>query len=319
MAEPNQLFSKEAMDKLRSPERLDMLFPITTPTGWVMIAAILVLLFSIVLWSILGAFTVQATGMGLIMDSAGVVNVSHISGGKVSAVYIKTGQRIHGGDLIAQLEQAEQSADTRMAQQGMGLATNDRDALNRVYQYDAKKQQQNVAEYIYSDYDGIIDEVLIEKGKVISSGTPVCTIRLTQNRDELTGIFYIPVDKGKRVEPGMTIQLAPNGVDTSQAGSLIGVVRSVSQYPVSADSIRQKLGNDQLAQWIQSSQNSALMEIKFDLVKDKDSESGYLWTSIVGEHKEITAGSFCTGSIIIERQPPIEKVFYKLSQWLRSR
>ena len=319
MAEPNQIFSKEAMDKLRSPERLDMLFPITTPTGWVMIAAILVLLFSIVLWSILGAFTVQATGMGLIMDSAGVVNVSHISSGKVSAVYIKTGQRIHGGDLIAQLEQAEQSADTRMAQQGMGLATSDRDALNRVYQYDAKKQQQNVAQYIYSDYDGIIDEVLIERGKVISSGTPVCTIRLTQNRDELTGIFYIPVDKGKRVEPGMTIQLAPNGVDTSQAGSLIGVVRSVSQYPVSADSIRQKLGNEQLAQWIQSSQNSALMEIKFDLVKDKNSESGYLWTSIVGEHKEITAGSFCTGSIIIERQPPIQKVFYKLSQWLRSR
>lgn len=319
MAEQNQLFSKEAMDKLRSPERLDKIFPITTPTGWVMMAAILVLLFSILLWSIFGAFTVQATGMGLIMDSAGVVNVSHISGGKVSAVYIKTGQRIHNGDLIAQLEQAEQSADTRMAQHGMGLATNDRDALNRVYQYDAKKQQQEVAEYIYSDYDGIVDEVLIEKGKVISSGTPVCSIRLTQNRDELTGIFYIPVDKGKRVEPGMTIQLAPNGVDTSQAGSLIGVVRSVSQYPVSAESIRQKLGNDQLAQWIQSSQNSALMEIKFDLVKDKDSESGYLWTSIVGEHKEITAGSFCTGSIIIERQPPIEKVFYKLSQWLRSR
>ena len=30
------------------------------------------------------------------------------------------------------------------------------------------------------------------------------------------------------------------------------------------------------------------MEIKFDLVKDKDSELGYLWTSIVGEHKPIT-------------------------------
>lgn len=319
MAEQNQIFSKEALDKLRSPERLDKIFPITTPTGWVMMAAIMVLLFSIVLWSILGAFTVQATGMGLIMDSAGVVNVSHTSSGKISAVYIKTGQRIHSGDLIAQLEQAEQSADTRMAQYSMGLATNDRDALNRVYQYDAKKQQQEVAEYIYSDYNGIVDEVLIEKGKVISNGTPVCSIRLTQNRDELTGVFYIPVDKGKRVEPGMTIQLAPNGVDTSQAGSLIGVVRSVSQYPISSESIRQKLGNDQLAQWIQSSQNSALMEIKFDLVKDKNSESGYLWTSIVGKHREITAGSFCTGSIIIERQPPIEKVFYKLSQWLRSR
>ena len=319
MAKPNRIFSQEALNKLRSPERLDMLFPITTPTGWVMMAAILVLLFSIVLWSIFGAFTVKANGMGLIMDSAGVVNVSHISGGKISAVYIKTGTHVRSGDLIAQLEPAEQNADTRMAQQGMGLATSDRDALNRVYQYSTKKQRQNISEYIYSDYDGIVDEILIEKGKVISSGTPVCTIRLTQNRDDLKGIFYIPVDKGKRVEPGMTIQLAPNGVDTSQAGSLIGVVRSVSQYPVSAESIRQKLGNDQLAQWIQSSQNSALMEIKFDLVKDADSESGYLWTSVVGEHKTITPGSFCTGSIIIERQPPIEKVFYKVSQWLRNR
>ena len=319
MAKPNRIFSQEALNKLRSPERLDMLFPITTPTGWVMMAAILVLLFSIVLWSIFGAFTVKANGMGLIMDSAGVVNVSHISGGKISAVYVKTGTHVRSGDLIAQLEQAEQNADTRMAQQGMGLATSDRDALNRVYQYSTKKQRQNISEYIYSDYDGIVDEILIEKGKVISSGTPVCTIRLTQNRDDLKGIFYIPVDKGKRVEPGMTIQLAPNGVDTSQAGSLIGVVRSVSQYPVSAESIRQKLGNDQLAQWIQSSQNSALMEIKFDLVKDADSESGYLWTSVVGEHKTITPGSFCTGSIIIERQPPIEKVFYKVSQWLRNR
>lgn len=35
--------------------------------------------------------------------------------------------------------------------------------------------------------------------------------------------------------------------------------------------------------------------------------------------KPITPGSFCTGSIIIERKPPTEKVFYKLSQWLRSR
>ena len=57
----------------------------------------------------------------------------------------------------------------------------------------------------------------------------------------------------------------------------------------------------------------------FELVKDEDSTSGYLWTSKVGVHKPITAGSFCTGSIIVERRPPIEKVFYKLSQWLRNR
>ena len=127
------------------------------------------------------------------------------------------------------------------------------------------------------------------------------------------------MDKGKRIEPGMNIQLAPNGVDVSQSGSLIGVVRTVSQYPITSQGIQQHLGNLQLAQFILQAQQGAVMEIGFDLVKDADNDSGYLWTSKVGEHKPITAGSFCTGSIIIERKPPIEKVFYKLSQWLRSR
>ncbi|MBR4153233.1 MAG: HlyD family efflux transporter periplasmic adaptor subunit [Selenomonadaceae bacterium] len=318
-ANKNQIFSQEALDKLRSPEKLDTMLPITTPITWMSLVAILVLLFSVVLWSIYGAFTVKADGMGLIMDSAGVLNITHVANGKIEKLYIKAGTPIRKGDLIAKMGQAEQSADTRMAQYGMDLASSDRDAMGRAYQYNAKEYQQTIAENIYSDYDGIVDEVMIDEGSMITAGTPICTVRITQDRDELMGLLYIPLDKGKRVEPGMSIQLAPNGVDVSQAGSLLGVVRSVSQYPMTIQGIQQHLGNAQLAQWIIQAQNSSVMEVTFDLVKDPDSESGYLWTSHVGEHKPITAGSFCTGSIIIERKPPIEKVFYKLSQWLRSR
>ena len=315
----SQIFSQEALDKLRSPEKLDTMLPITTPVSWMALIAVLVLLFAVVLWSIYGAFTVKAEGMGLIMDSAGLMNVSHTANGKIAQLYVHPGMTIKKGDLIAHMEQAEQSADTRMAQYGMGLASNDRDAMGRAYQYDAKRYQQNVAEDVYSDYDGIVDEVMVDVGSMISAGTPICSVRMTQNREDLTGLLYIPLDKGKRVEPGMTIQLAPNGADISQTGSLIGVVRSVSQYPMTINGIQQHLGNPQLAQWILQSQNSSVMEVIFDLVKDADDKSGYLWTSKVGKHKPITPGSFCTGSIIIERKPPIEKVFYKLSQWLRSR
>ena len=316
----SQIFSKEALDKLRSPEKLDTMLPITTPISWMGLIAVLVLLFSVVLWSIYGSFTVKADGMGLIMDSAGVMNVSHIASGKISTLHVRPGMVVKKGDLIAHMEQATQSAETRMAQYGMGLAASDRDAMGRAYQYDAKRYQQDVSEDVFSDYDGIIDEVMVDVGSLVQAGTPICSVRMTQNRDDLTGLLYIPVEKGKRVEKGMTIQLAPNGVDVSQSGSLIGVVRSVSQYPMTLQGIQQHLGNPQLAQWIIAAQNnSAVMEVTFDLVKDDSSESGYLWTSQVGDHKPITAGSFCTGSIIIERKPPLEKVFYKLSQWLRNR
>ena len=317
--ESSQIFSQEALDKLRSPEKLDTMLPITTPITWMSLVAILVLLFSVVLWSIYGAFTVKADGMGMIMDSAGVMNVSHVATGKISRLYVKAGDSVKKGDLIAHMEQAEQIADTRMAQYGMGLASNDRDAMSRAYQYDAKRYQQDVAQDVYSNYDGIIDEVMVTEGTIVSAGTPICSVRLTQNRDELLGLLYIPLDKGKRVKAGQSIQIAPSGVDVSQSGSLIGVVRSVSQYPITPQTLQLHLGNAQLAQVILQANQGAAMEVTFDLVKDPDSESGYLWTSTVGEHKPITPGSYCTGSIIIERQPPLQKVFYKLSQWLRNR
>ena len=255
----------------------------------------------------------------MIMDSAGVVNVSHISDGKIKQIYVHSGSKIKKGDLIARMEQPVQDADTRMAQYNIALSQSDRDAMSRASEHDAKKTQELVNEYIYSDYDGIVDEVMVETGSIINVGTPICSIRRTQNRDELTGVLYIPVEQGKRVETGMSIQLAPNGVDASQSGWLLGVVRSVSQYPTSTTAMSKVLGNEQLVQYILNNERGAVMEVKFDLVKDENSESGYLWTSFVGQHKPITAGSFCTGSIIIDRVPPIEKVFYKFSQWLRSR
>ena len=315
----NKLFSKEALDKMRSPERLDTMLAVTTPIVWMSLGAIVMITCSILLWSVYGSFTVKAEGMGLIMDSAGIVNVSHVASGKLERLYVRTGSHVHKGDLIAHIEQPEQSAETRMAQYGTGLAGSDREAMRQVYEFDAKRHRQNVAEDIYSDYDGIIDEIMVEEGGLVSGGEPVCTIRLNEGRSDLTGIFYVSVENGKRVESGMSIQLAPNGVDVSQSGSLLGVVRSVSQYPVSSASVQQHLGNAHLAQYILTAQKSSVMEVTFDLVRDPNSPSGYLWTSTVGEHKPITAGSFCKGSIIIERQPPIEKVFYKLSQWLRSR
>ena len=309
----SKIFSREALDKLRSPEKLDTLLPITTPLTWMALSAVVLLLFSVVLWSIFGSFTEKADGMGLIMDSAGVVDVSHIRGGKVTEVYI------HKGSHVYAVEHLEQAADTQIARHGPELAENKREMTERVYQADSKEYQETIIEEIRSDYAGTVDRVFIRSGNIINGGTPVCTVRLTEKRNDLTSVLYIPVEKGKRIKPGQSIQLAPNGVDVALSGSLIGIVRSVSEYPVTLQDVEYTLGNPQLAQMIMASGNGGIMEIVFDLVKDKNSESGYLWTTFVGEHKEISAGSFCTGSIIIDRRPPIEKVFYNLSQWLRNR
>ncbi|MBE6084581.1 MAG: HlyD family efflux transporter periplasmic adaptor subunit [Selenomonas ruminantium] len=315
----NEIFSKEALNKMRSPEKLDLAMSITTPIGWMGLIAVGAMVFAIVVWSVFGSFTVKADGMGMIMDSSGISTVYALSGGTVDEIYVHSGEKVEKGELIAHVNMAQEDAATRMAQYAPELAVSSREAATRVHEFDSRRYQKESAEYIYSPYDGTVDEILVGEGSIVSNGMPLIHVRIDGGRENFKGVLYIPVDKGKRVEKGQTIQLAPNGVDVSQTGSLLGTVRSVSQYPVTTRYMQKVLGNEQLAQWIISSQQSSVMEVNFDLVRDPGSESGYLWTSSVGVHKPITAGSFCRGSIIIERQPPIQKVFYKLSQWLRGR
>jgi len=315
----DHIFNQKALDKLRSPDKLDSMIRITGPVGWMGLLAVGVLCFAIVLWSVYGSFTEKADGQGLILDSAGMATVTHASAGKITDIYVASGNVVKKGDLIGRMELPEVSADTRMAEYGTGLATDDRDLQSRVYQYDAKRHQQSARENIYCDYDGIVSEIMVREGQIINAGSSICSVRLTQDREDMVGVFYIPVEQGKRVEPGMMIQLAPNGTDVSKTGSLIGIVKSVSQFPISSDGVNKAVGNAQLAQYILSKVGGAAAEIKFELVRNPDSQSGYLWTSVVGRHKPITPGSYCTGSIVIERQPPIEKVFYKISQLLRNR
>lgn len=319
MADGSKLFSRAALDKLRSPDRLDALLPITTPIGWMGLLAVGLLLLSIVIWSIFGSLTVRADGVGMIIDYGGVTDISHVTGGKVASVYVREGSQIKKGDLIARLEQSDQSADTNIAKFESELASNMRDTSSQVYQYRAKLYKQQMARDVTSDYDGIVDEVMVRKGSIIGSGSPICTVRLTQKNADLMGVLYVPVDKGKRIETGQTIQIVPSGVDAQESGSLVGVVRTVSSYPVSLKSVEQQVGNPELSQHLMDSGQGAVMEVRFILVRDENSPSGYLWTSVVGHHKPVSAGSFCKGSIIIERRPPIEKVFYKISQWLRNR
>lgn len=314
-----ELFSKEALAKLRSPERLDTMLEVTNPIGWMALAAMCVMVFSILMWSIFGAFVEKVEGVGILLDSAGVVKVSSISTGKVDTVNVVTGERIRKGDLIATLELPSMDIDSKVTRSNMDLSQNEREAMAAAAQYDAKRYEQEVSEIIVSPYDGIVDEIAVVPHNIVGAGATICTIRRDDGRDEITGVMYVPAAYGKKVQPGMTLQLNPNGSSSSEEGSLLAVVRSVSQYPVSSSAVVKRVGSTELAQWLIGKNDNAAMEIVFELVKDKDSSTGYLWTSSVGKHKPVTAGSICSGFVVVDRKPPIEKVFYKISQWLRSR
>ena len=232
------LFSQEALDKLKTPEKLDTLLHVTDSLSWMAVISIMLLLTGVVIWSVMGSFTVKAEGMGMVMDSGGIVAVTHTGGGSISELKVSPGEKIKEGEIVATI-------------------------------------QGNTEGGVFSAYSGIVEEVPVRTGNVINAGEIICTVRLTDKSNELSGVFYVPVSESKKIQPGMTIQLSPSGVDVQSSGSLIGIVRNVSNYPVNTATIQRTLVNDEIPQMINHTYNSAVAEVRFDLVKDDKDESGY--------------------------------------------
>ena len=314
-----EIFSEEALSRLRSPEQLDSLFRVTQPVTWMALVMLCVLAASVVLWSVYGVLSESVNAIGMIIDSAGVVNVYHDAGGKLSEVLVRPGMRVKKGDVVARLSQPSMMSDIITSRQNIPMAANRQQVESGISNFDSLVSKWYQSTAVISDYDGIVSEVAVNEGGIVAPGsTVICTIRRDQGRDDVSALMYVPIDSGKKVKSGMVARLTPSGADASEDGSLMGVVREVASYPASSAGIMKNIGNTDVAQWIAQKLGGAVVEVKVDLVRDPKSESGYLWSSMVGNHPVVSAGSACTGMIVVKLTPPIERVFLKLSQWLQN-
>ncbi|MDR3355234.1 MAG: hypothetical protein LBO21_09360 [Synergistaceae bacterium] len=315
----NEIFSEEALSRLRSPEQLDSLFSVTQPVTWMALVMMCLLSASIVLWSIYGVISESVAAVGMIMDSGGVVNVYHDAGGKLSEVLVRPGMRVKKGEVVARLSQPSIMSDIDMSRQNIPMSSNIQQVESGISNFDSAVSKWHQAAEIVSECDGIVSEVAVNIGTIVSPGsTVICTIRRDQGREDVSSLMYVPMSSSKKVKTGMVARLTPSGADSSEDGSLMGIVRDVAPYPASNAGIVKNIGNADVAQWIIQQLGGAVVEVRVDLVHDPKSESGYLWSSIVGNHPKVSAGSSCTGVIVVKRTPPLERVFLKLSQWMRN-
>jgi hypothetical protein len=67
MTDPNALFRKAALDKLSSPERLDVLMTVTSPRGWLALLTLAGLLGVLVGWIRYGSIPTRVEGQGMLI------------------------------------------------------------------------------------------------------------------------------------------------------------------------------------------------------------------------------------------------------------
>ena len=320
MAEKIQgdLFQQKALDRLRSPDELDKLFSVTTPVGWIALVTVLILVFSGAVWAVFGVMADKVTGTGLIVDSAGMANVSPATGGRIIELRPEVGDRVQKGQVVALVEQYATEQDIARLKAELNNTTSQVEMATKVAQLNALTDKQQRDGQVFSPYTGVVAEKKVNAGDIVTTGTALFSLRLSPEREEIKVLLYVPVLDGKKIRPGMTVQISTGTVSSTEYGYLIGRVSSVSSYPVSAEGINSWVGSKETTNWIVQRSGGAAMEVHVDLIKDPDTVSGYLWSSISGAPDKLSAGTACTGSIVVKRQAPLAKAFQKLNQWLRS-
>ncbi|MCR5290202.1 MAG: NHLP bacteriocin system secretion protein [Treponema sp.] len=103
----NNLFRKSVLDKLSSPEQLDLTLTVVKPSGWVALGAIGVLLVAVLVWGIFGSIPEKVNGSGLIMNSGGLVSITYGSGGVIRNVFLEPGSTVRVGQIIARIERQD--------------------------------------------------------------------------------------------------------------------------------------------------------------------------------------------------------------------
>jgi HlyD family secretion protein len=158
---------------------------------------------------------------------------------------------------------------------------------------------------VRSPFTGRVIEIVVEQGTVLARGQPLFTLDLTgRSVAGLEGILYVSAREGKRVHPGMQVQIAPGVVKPEEHGYLLGKVTSVSEFPSTSRGMLRVLKNEKLIATL--SGGGAPHEVHVDLLPDPATVSHFKWSSAKGPPMEIQSGTLCSAGIIVDSRRPIE-------------
>jgi len=103
----SDLFRKKSLEKLSSPDQLDLLMKVTNAKGWVALIAIGGLVALALTWGIYGSIPEKVAGQGLFIRPGGLLEITAPSAGQIEDIYIKTGDILKKGYPIARIRQKE--------------------------------------------------------------------------------------------------------------------------------------------------------------------------------------------------------------------
>jgi HlyD family secretion protein len=164
-----------------------------------------------------------------------------------------------------------------------------------------KEQEMDLALKMFNDSywlravdEGVVIEVLKGVGSPVSPGDRVALISSGKGAD-LRLVAFVPMQDGKKIRPGMSAFFTPASVKAQDYGYIQGVVMSVSQFPVSRESIATELKNTDFAEMV--ARDGGQTRVVVELLPGDRGAGSFKWTSKNGAMIDVDAGA--SGTLLI--------------------
>lgn len=283
-----QLFRKEALDTLATPEKLDTLLRVTNPVAWLALVTSFVLTLVTVVWAFAGQLAVTVSAPGVLLPEQGLVTVPSLWSGVVTEITIREDQIVPDNAVVVRLKP---------------IAT-DQNEGNRVE--------------IAAASGGRVMEVLVRPGQYIEAGQNVAT--LVEPGVALECVAYFPFNQGDKLAPGMPVRVIPSNAREDVYGAMVGTLTRIDTYPTTREEMQAVLADTQLVDFFLggNSFQEAPLHARIQLRRDLSDPSTYAWTSGRGPKRVSTSGTSCRVEVVTEYVRPVELALPKIREFFSA-
>ena len=149
----------------------------TSPKGWLALLGLGLLIAAVAAWSILGSIPSTVRGEGILIRGEAVQLIDAPQAGRVSKLLVSAGDSIQANQVVAKMTTSEGDME------------------------------------IHSPRAGRVLELRASEGAFVQTGTILVSFELAQ--EDLQVVLYLSAVDGKKVQPGMEVQVAPSTVESA--------------------------------------------------------------------------------------------------------